>query len=355
MMFYNSITKSIQMKASVQTLLQGIHWDSKQSLGGVTFVPIIGELENHSSGIEIGAEDLDTIQVTELEPEDVNNVNIHSEYQGTVLIIAGMVLMGGRQTRSPTRPFIINKGTKYKIPVNCIEQGRWSYTPGDAVDKNEKQFKMMKRMVSHKTRSSYAGGGMSQSSTWNSISHYMSEHDLSDIDIPTQSYLGVEEAIKSNSGEELDKIRTLLKPVFSHEHQRGVLMFESGKLTNIEVFDNPDYWMKISTQMMESNLIDVLKLQKEEEKKINENLDFGKIKIEKSNPVADEISYSTKFENQTGWAIEDDAKIVYFNLTQKIEGGNDSFSQARFQTNNFESMGEQVIRSQEQEDPSDLE
>ncbi len=335
------------MKASVQTLLQGIQWGSKQSLGGVTFVPIIGQLENQSGGIEIGAEDIDKIQVTELEPEDVNNVNIHSDYKGTVLIIAGMILMGGRQTRSPTRPFIINKGTKSQIPVNCIEQGRWAYTADDQVDINEKKFSLMQRMVSRKTRASYSGVGMSQTSTWGNISRYMSEQDLSDADIPTQSYLGVEDAIKSNSGEELDKIRAILKPVFSHENQRGVLIFESGELTDIEVFDNPKYWNKVSEQMMESNLIDVLKLQKEEEKEINENLDFGKIKIEKTTPVADEISYSTIFEKQTGWAIEDDEKIVYLNLSEKIKGEGDFPTQMQYQTNNFESWGEQEIQSQE--------
>lgn len=327
------------MKTSVQTLLQGIQWENQQSIGGVTFIPIIGKIENPSSGIEIGAEEIDTIQITELEPEDVNNVNIQSGYRGTVLIIAGMILMGGRQTRSPTRPFIINHGSKSKIPVNCIEQGRWSYTPNEAVDKDEKKFMMMKRMVSRKTRASYIGGGMSQSRTWGNIRRYMSEQHLNNESAPTQSYLSVEEAIKSSSREELEGFRQKLKPVFSHDSQRGMLIFESGELSDIEVFDNPEYWSKVSEHMMESNLIDVLSLQKEDAKEINKNFDFAKILIEKITPIVDEKSYSVKLEDNSGWAIEDDNKIVYFNLSKRIEDSGDFSSQVQYQTNNFEEFG----------------
>lgn len=318
------------MKTSVQTLLQGIQWENQQSIGGVTFIPIIGKIENPSSGIEIGAEEIDTIQITELEPEDVNNVNIQSGYRGTVLIIAGMILMGGRQTRSPTRPFIINHGSKSKIPVNCIEQGRWSYTPNEAVDKDEKKFMMMKRMVSRKTRASYIGGGMSQSRTWGNIRRYMSEQHLNNESAPTQSYLSVEEAIKSSSREELEGFRQKLKPVFSHDSQRGMLIFESGELSDIEVFDNPEYWSKVSEHMMESNLIDVLSLQKEDAKEINKNFDFAKILIEKITPIVDEKSYSVKLEDNSGWAIEDDNKIVYFNLSKRIEDSGDFSSQVQY-------------------------
>ncbi|MCE7736044.1 MAG: hypothetical protein GPJ54_14270 [Candidatus Heimdallarchaeota archaeon] len=340
------------MKTNVQTLLQGIQWENKKSIGGVTFVPIIGKLEDPSLGIEIGAEDIDTIQITELDPEDVNRVNISSKYKGRVLIIAGMVLMGGRQTRSPIRPFIINHGTKSKIPVNCIEQGRWSYSPKDAVDKDKKKFMMMKRMVSRKTRASYVGGGMSQSRTWGNISRYMSEQSLNDESAPTQSYLSVEEAIKSSSGEELEGFRQKLTQVFSHDNQRGMLIFESGELSDIDVFDNPEYWSKVSVQMMESNLIDVLSLQKEDTKIISNKLDFERILIEKDTPIVDEKSYSVKLEDNSGWAIEDDNKIVYLNLSKKIEDSGDFSSQAQYQTNNFEENGEQEILAQEQDFPS---
>ncbi|MHA2033307.1 MAG: ARPP-1 family domain-containing protein, partial [Candidatus Kariarchaeaceae archaeon] len=108
----------------IQELLQGIKWDKSVSYGPYTVVPIIGDLGHESIKVEIVTDETEGVNVTELEKENVNRVNIKSKYKKPLLILNGQIFEGGKQTRSSIRPFIIKSGRNSEIPVNCVEQGR---------------------------------------------------------------------------------------------------------------------------------------------------------------------------------------------------------------------------------------
>jgi len=147
--------------ATAITLVQGIEWDKAKSSGAYTIVPILGRIKQTHPEIEIATEEIDGIEISELDSEEVNWVNINSKYERDVLISNGQILEGGRQTRSSIRPFIIKQGSKRKIPVNCIEQGRWTYDLQDGT-RSDKKFKFSAKHVSSFTKSHLSTLGASQ-------------------------------------------------------------------------------------------------------------------------------------------------------------------------------------------------
>lgn len=331
------------MKLQVNKIISDLHYDKKHTVGSTVFVPIIGQLDNVSEGIHIADETIDGIRVSELEQEQVNVVNIGSTYQGSVLVLAGMILMGGRQTRTPVRPFIIQNGGKAQIPVNCIEQGRWEYTAKDAVDEDQSMFKVSKQMVSRKTKSSYMSGGETQSATWGNISSYMAENALDDDFAPTQSYVAVEGAVRKKEKEKLDMLRNQIENVFKLPSQRGIAIFEKGELVSIEAFDNPEYWVSVNSHILESNLLDLLSSEKEEEVDISQ-IDFDPLQISEADSIVNEASFKLQLNDLQGWGVGLEDQIVYSTLS-KFEGKEQS--QGHFQVQQQMNIEPEYFEQQE--------
>ncbi len=296
---------------SLETLLTGIQWENKSSYGKYSFIPIMGKIKD-SVKVKIVTDATEGIEISELDQESVNEVFIGSSHAERLLFVPGMILEGGKQTRSATRPFIINKGKKITIPVNCIEQNRWSYDEKYRVDKDSKKFKISKRHVSRKAKMSFTSGAHTQGSTWSSIDEYRTTHSMSADIAPSQNYMEIEQAVKEDQKEKVEEIRQAIANAFSLDEQRGVLVFEDGKLNHLEVFDVPENWSEVSEQQLESNITDLLD-QKGDDNIEPEKIEFN-VELKKSKPIADEISFAASMGELRGWATSEGKEIVYITL-----------------------------------------
>ena len=68
----------------------------------------------------------ETLEVSELESASVPQLQVHNPGETPVLIPAGRVLQGGRQTRTVNVSILVPAGATMVIPVSCVEAGRWS-------------------------------------------------------------------------------------------------------------------------------------------------------------------------------------------------------------------------------------
>lgn len=68
----------------------------------------------------------ETLEVSELETASVPQLQVRNPGQTPVLIPAGRVLEGGRQTRTVNVSILVPAGATMVIPVSCVEAGRWS-------------------------------------------------------------------------------------------------------------------------------------------------------------------------------------------------------------------------------------
>ncbi|MHA2252065.1 MAG: ARPP-1 family domain-containing protein [Candidatus Kariarchaeaceae archaeon] len=322
-------------KLQLKELISRFEWDEAKSYGNIGFIPIVGKLSSSSLGIDVATDKIEGIKISELESESVNQVNIESEYDSPLLVVPGIIFEGGRQTRSPTRPFIIHKGTKRTIPVNCIEQNRWAYTPEAKVTDDIKQFKFSSKYVNRKTKSSLTSHAAEQSATWGNISEMRASAGLSMEEAASSNQMEIESIAFEKSSEKIKEIRTLIASSFNLEEQRGIVIVEKGKLVSIEVFESSDLWDKVANNVLESNLFELLQEEAQEDQTIDEvEISMDDFEIEPADKIADETAYKLKFGDLEGWGVgSGKEQVIYLVINKKVEGSGFVQMQEQIQSN----------------------
>jgi len=61
------------------------------------------------------------------EAGSVNEVFVLNKGESPVLILDGEILAGAKQDRVVNASILVGPRTELKIPVSCVEQGRWRY------------------------------------------------------------------------------------------------------------------------------------------------------------------------------------------------------------------------------------
>jgi hypothetical protein len=97
------------------------------SAGGLTLFPLIAATPP-GAGYDLLPDALDagTVVITEVnETGSVRELLATSRGPRDVLILDGMQLIGAMQNRTVGRTILLAAGTTTRVPVSCMEQGRW--------------------------------------------------------------------------------------------------------------------------------------------------------------------------------------------------------------------------------------
>jgi hypothetical protein len=99
------------------------------------------------------------VRIKEVESESVNDLTFINKSEQPVFILAGEVIIGGKQDRIIGANTIIPANTTQTVPVFCVEHGRW--------DNNSKEFTTAKALAHGRLRgkASFAA----QSDVWNEV------------------------------------------------------------------------------------------------------------------------------------------------------------------------------------------
>jgi hypothetical protein len=201
---------------------------------GISIFPLIygGKRPN---GAAIADESL---QVSELDTgASVPELQVHNPGSTDLLIPAGRVLEGGRQTRTVNVSILVPAGATIIIPVSCVEAGRWS---------GGSTFRDSKRMASRSMRMSkgrsvktnienYGTKNSNQGEVWNAISDELFSRHLT-----SESSLFLDAAGSIENDQELSDLVSNLLGTGPAEGQTGVVVAYGDKIAGLELFTNPD-------------------------------------------------------------------------------------------------------------------
>jgi len=180
----------------------------------------------------------DSLQVSELDTgASVPELQVHNPGLTDLLIPAGRVLEGGRQTRTVNVSILVPAGATIIIPVSCVEAGRWS---------GGSTFRDSKRMASRRMRMSkgrsvksnienYGTKNSDQGEVWDAISAELTTRHLSS---PSSLYFDAAGSIEND--QELSDLVTNLLGTGPAEGQTGIVVAYGDKIAGLELFTNPD-------------------------------------------------------------------------------------------------------------------
>lgn len=121
------------------TAIKGATIGKPKTRLGTTIYPIFLP-DNSPKDIKIATDEL---IVSELESASVPQIQVHNPTATPLLIPAGKVLSGGRQTRTVNVSILVAAGSTIVIPVSCVEAGRWN---------GQRRFTDSKRLPSRMVR-----------------------------------------------------------------------------------------------------------------------------------------------------------------------------------------------------------
>ena len=200
---------------------------------GTTIYPIFLP-DNSPKNIKIATDDL---IVSELESASVPQIQVHNPTDSPLLIPAGKVLSGGRQTRTVNVSILVAPGSTIVIPVSCVEAGRWH---------GEHRFEDSKRFASRRVRmekqrsvarnvKNLRTKMSDQSAVWSSIDAEMASRHLSS---DTRSFLYAEESMNDEK-KRFTAVQELLNEG-PEPLQNGIAIAQGDEVVSVEMFASPD-------------------------------------------------------------------------------------------------------------------
>jgi hypothetical protein len=199
------------------------------------------------------------IEITEVsESGDVPNLKVSNKGEIPILILAGEELVGAKQNRIVNATFLVAGHASIKIPVSCVEAGRWHY--------RGKAFQSGRRMSSPQLRTKVEqdvkfamregrGFRANQGEVWNEIaakSARMSVHS------PTAAMSDIYESYG-------DQLKHYTKQYSMAPNQKGFLVFINNQMAGMEVLDSQDSLANYFDKMMQSYALDAIDLLSREE------------------------------------------------------------------------------------------
>jgi hypothetical protein len=200
---------------------------------GITLIPIFAP-EGRGSQIKIAGDEL---VVSELAAPTVPQLQVHNPTAHELLIPAGKILSGGRQTRVVNVSIVVPAGATIVIPVSCVEAGRWQGLSRFADSKRyaSRRVRDVKARSVKRNLDRSKSKASAQGEVWDTVSDELRSRDLrADGDL----FLGVDEHLDRRS----DRMAVVRKFVDEgvQPGQVGVAVAHGEKILGIEVFPSTD-------------------------------------------------------------------------------------------------------------------
>ncbi len=195
------------------------------------------------------------VEITELEGgASVNDLTIVNRDKGPVLLYEGEELIGAQQNRVLDISLLVAAESKTRIPVSCVEQGRWdggrhreAFTPSRQTADPE-----LRKLKNRRVRERVAAGGEAradQGEVWSEVASRINELD-------TPSPTGAMSDLYERRRDSLDSLR---EPIALHEGQIGAVCAIGGRISILDLVGRADVWADLHPALIEGYALDALR------------------------------------------------------------------------------------------------
>jgi len=183
------------------------------------------------------------VVIKERSNASVPTVLIKNTGKRPIYIMAGEIIIGGKQDRMVSFDIIIPAGKEIEVEVRCVEHGRWhgasaQFSPGGAVGS-----KKVRTALQFKT----------QHDVWDEVEKMCEEHDIA-------SSSGTYGALLS-SGDIDDKSKPFLDAMnkgLQRENMVGLIMALNGEIVCVDMFMNPDFFARVKEKLLKAYVLDAI-------------------------------------------------------------------------------------------------
>ncbi len=256
------------MHPTITAQLESLVFGPPQTGGGLTIAPLFCEAPEVqgvltlAAAIESGALTLREVpgQASVPELEAVNASDL------SVLILEGEQVRGGWQDRAAAASVLLGPGSSARVPVSCVEQGRWGGGPA-SFDGSEDHLPSSHRAIRHAARTEAAASGdthaTGQGAVWSSIS-------------AAQAHAGVQSptgALRDLYARLSARMSAVLGAFPCAARQCGFIAIRNGEPVHLEFLGSHEAYSRSHERLIRSLLADVLTETADEERGPGDGVD----------------------------------------------------------------------------------
>jgi hypothetical protein len=192
------------------------------------------------------------LSITEVnEGGDVPTLLAVNEGDSRVLLVAGEHLVGAKQDRVLNVSLMVPPHTRQRVPVSCVESGRWRYRSRRSRSSGSSSHARLRRKMSGHMHRSFAFCGWpssDQSEVWREVSDKLDK--LCSVS-PSQAL----DAGYKDRAQELDRIHESLR---LPEGCSGVVWAIGSEIAGGDLFDRASTFEKLYPKLLRSYAIDAI-------------------------------------------------------------------------------------------------
>ncbi len=183
----------------------------------------------------------------------VNTLLVENTGEKDVLILDGEELVGAKQNRMVNATILVAAKTSLKIPVSCVERGRWNYQ-SDEFKKSEvfgyTSLRRQKTSQVSENLSMNSSFSADQSAVWEEI-------DRKHVQMSSRSITGAVHDVYQNMKVELEGFTRDLNP---SSNQIGIAVFINDYFNCMDVFTHPDVLARLWDKLLTSYAMEAAEL-----------------------------------------------------------------------------------------------
>ncbi len=309
------------MSQRILSYIEGLQVGEPQQHENLVMVPLVSDYDDGLGYLPLAeAAAADEIEIREVsEAGSVPELRVLNRGEKTVLILDGEELVGAKQNRIVNTTILVPARSELKIPVSCVEQGRWSY--------RGKSFETKKRMVNPGIRNQKAQTvryslrtqgtfTADQSAIWLSVAEFAMKHqavsETMDLDFVFEK--------------KAPKLEGHLREISPCERQIGAAFLAGDEIMGIDAFGHAGTLRAVFRGLVESYALDALVAEKPKETSATAKEKVAALLAEAKNALLESrpsVGLGNDLRLETakliGFALEHEGKIVHFVLFPRIE------------------------------------
>ena len=177
------------------------------------------------------------------ESGSVPELSVEVTAEEPVLFLEGEELRGAKQNRVLNATVLVLGKAKSKIPVSCVEQGRWRYSSrrfGSSGTHASPKLRKLLKTTSEESLRAGRGHRSDQSQVWNEVERVLGKFETYSA---TMAVSDCYDSLQAN-------IDQYCKAIDYPEGAVGLAAIVGGKVVSLDLFDNPTTCKKVWSRLL---------------------------------------------------------------------------------------------------------
>ncbi len=239
--------------SAIAEALQSVDLAPAQPFRNLTVFPLIARSERTPDYVTLDeALAGDAVRITEVsEAGTVPELSLRNDGPSRVLLLDGEELIGAKQNRVLNLTILVPAVSDVRIPVSCVESGRWHHVSRNFSAAPRAQFAEGRAAKMRTVTESMRREGSrrsDQGQVWEAIAMKASRLDS---DSATGAMSAVFEQHEASVGSFVDACPAL-------PGQAGAIFAINGRIVGLELFDAPATWRKLAPKLVRSYALDAV-------------------------------------------------------------------------------------------------